>query len=185
VSATRIARQMAIVAAQGAADKQAQNIVVIDVSDRLAITDLFVIASGTNDRQVSAIVDAVEEQLRLAGYKPARREGERDGRWVLLDYVDIVVHVQHTEERVFYALERLWRDCPTFAYEDGPEGPNLTADDLVKPGSPPESAPVDIDSSGDGSSDGSSDGSTDASGDTTEADEAGIAESEEVPLGHS
>ena len=118
MSATEIARQMAIVAAEGAAEKQAQNIVLIDVSDRLAITDLFVIASGTNDRQVGAIVDSVEEQLRLAGYKPARREGERDGRWVLLDYIDIVVHVQHIEERVFYGLERLWKDCPVIPFVD-------------------------------------------------------------------
>ena len=163
MSATEIARQMAIVAAHGAAEKQAQNIVVIDVSDRLAITDCFVIASGTSDRQVNAIVDAVEEELRVAGYKPARREGQRDGRWVLLDYVDIVVHVQHTEERVFYALERLWRDCPTFSYDDGPDGPNLTADDLTRPGSPAIGAPVDVD----------------------EAAVSTLPELDEVPLGHS
>jgi ribosome-associated protein len=71
-----------------------------------------VIASASNERQVNAIVDEVEEKMRLAGYKPARREGAREGRWVLLDYVDIVVHIQHQEERSFYALDRLWRDCP-------------------------------------------------------------------------
>lgn len=133
MSATETARQMAILAAQGAADKQGQNIVVIDVSDRLAITDCFVIASGANDRQVGAIVDAVEEKLRAEGHKPARREGQRDGRWVLLDYVDIVVHVQHTEERVFYALERLWKDCPSFTFTDDPDRPSITAADLVGP----------------------------------------------------
>ena len=104
---------MATVAAQAAASKLAENIVVIDVSGQLVITDCFVIASAANDRQTGAIVDEVEEKMRLAGHKPARREGTREGRWVLLDYVDIVVHVQHQDERNFYALDRLWRDCPT------------------------------------------------------------------------
>ena len=70
------------------------------------------VASAANDRQVGAIVDAVEEALRAHDAKPLRREGERDGRWVLLDYAEIVVHVQHDEERTYYALERLWKDCP-------------------------------------------------------------------------
>lgn len=104
---------MATVAARAAAGKLAEDIVVIDVSDQLVITDCFVIASGNNDRQVNAIVDEVEEKMRRAGYKPARREGTREGRWTLLDYVDIVVHIQHQDERNFYALDRLWRDCPT------------------------------------------------------------------------
>ena len=103
---------MATVAAQAAADKLAQDIVVIDVSGQLVITDCFVIASASNERQANAIVDEVEEKMRLAGYKPARREGAREGRWVLLDFIDIVVLVQHIDERNFYALDRLWRDCP-------------------------------------------------------------------------
>ena len=103
---------MAEVAARAAAAKLAEDVVVIDVSEQLVITDCFVLASGSNDRQVNAIVDEVEEKMRLAGYKPARREGTREGRWVLLDYVDIVVHIQHRDERDFYALDRLWRDCP-------------------------------------------------------------------------
>ena len=103
---------MSTVAAQAAADKLAQDIVVIDVSGQLVITDCFVIASAANERQANAIVDEVEEKMRLAGYKPARREGAREGRWVLLDFIDIVVHIQHTDERNFYALDRLWRDCP-------------------------------------------------------------------------
>ena len=103
---------MASVAARAAAAKLAENVVVIDVSGQLVITDCFVIASASNERQVGAIVDEVEEKMRLAGYKPARREGAREGRWVLLDYIDIVVHIQHTDEREFYALDRLWRDCP-------------------------------------------------------------------------
>lgn len=112
VTATAEAIELAQQAARGASDKLATDIVLIDVSDRLAITDVFVIATGSNERQVEAIVDEVEERLRLAGAKPLRREGRRDGRWVLLDYTDIVVHVQHAEERSYYGLERLWRDCP-------------------------------------------------------------------------
>ena len=112
MTASAEAIRMAEVAARAAASKLAQDVVVIDVSGQLVITDLFVIASASNERQVSAIVDEVEEKMRAAGYKPARREGTREGRWVLLDYVDIVVHIQHQDERNFYALDRLWRDCP-------------------------------------------------------------------------
>ena len=103
---------MATTAARAAASKLADNVVVIDVSEQLVITDAFVIASASNERQVNAIVDEVEEQMRRAGYKPARREGAREGRWTLLDYIEIVVHIQHEDERDFYALDRLWRDCP-------------------------------------------------------------------------
>jgi ribosome-associated protein len=116
VTATDTARELALVAANAAADKLATDIVIIDVSERLVITDVFVIATGSNERQVEAIVDEVEEKLRQAGVKPLRREGRRDGRWVLLDYADIVVHVQHAEERVFYGLERLWKDCPMIEF---------------------------------------------------------------------
>jgi ribosome-associated protein len=124
VTATDHARELALVAAYAASDKLATDVVLIDVSDRLAITDVFVIATGNNERQVEAIVDEVEEKLRLAGVKPLRREGRRDGRWVLLDYSDIVVHVQHAEERVFYSLERLWKDCPFIPFT--PDGPPPT-----------------------------------------------------------
>ena len=109
---------MAQVAAQAAADKLATDIALIDVSERLAITDVFVVVTGGNERQVEAIVDEIEEKLRLHGDKPIRREGRREGRWVLLDYGDIVVHVQHAEERAFYALERLWKDCPAIPFVD-------------------------------------------------------------------
>lgn len=105
--------RMATIAAQAAASKLAQDITVIDVSGQLVITDCFVIASASNERQAGAIVDEVEDKMRAAGHKPARREGAREGRWVLLDFIDIVVHVQHQDERNFYALDRLWRDCPT------------------------------------------------------------------------
>lgn len=121
MTATAEAIEMATIAARAAADKLADDVVVIDVSGELVITDCFVIASANNDRQVNAIVDEVEEQMRKAGYKPARREGTREGRWVLLDYVDIVAHIQHQDERNFYALDRLWRDCPLVPVElDGP-----------------------------------------------------------------
>ncbi|QIS02469.1 ribosome silencing factor [Nocardia brasiliensis] len=104
--------EIAQVAALAADEKLATDVVVLDVSEQLVITDCFVIASAPNERQVNAIVDNVEEKLREAGHKPVRREGTREGRWALLDYVDVVVHIQHNDERNFYALERLWKDCP-------------------------------------------------------------------------
>jgi ribosome-associated protein len=119
MTATDQALEMARVAVAAAADKKAQDIVVLDVSEQLVITDCFVLASAPNERQVQAIVDEVEEKLRQQGTKPTRREGTREGRWVLLDFVDVVVHVQHTEERVFYGLERLWKDCPEIPFDDG------------------------------------------------------------------
>ncbi|MEZ5088080.1 MAG: ribosome silencing factor [Tessaracoccus sp.] len=100
------------VAAQAAADKKGEQIVAFDVSEQLAITDVFLIASASNERQVGAIVDGVEEALLKIQRKPVRREGDRENRWVLLDYLDFVVHVQHDEERTLYNLERLWKDCP-------------------------------------------------------------------------
>lgn len=113
MTVTDRSRELVATAAQAAADKLAHDIVAYDVADVLAITDAFLLASAPSDRQVKAIVDGIEETLQKeCGAKPVRREGERDGRWVLLDYSDIVVHVQHAEERVFYALERLWKDCP-------------------------------------------------------------------------
>ncbi|EMY35289.1 hypothetical protein D477_005356 [Arthrobacter crystallopoietes BAB-32] len=99
-------------AAHAAAEKIAKDIVAIDVSERLAITDVFLIASAPSERQVNAIVDGVEEALHKLDRRPVRREGRSEGRWVLLDYAEVVIHVQHEEDRVFYALERLWKDCP-------------------------------------------------------------------------
>lgn len=118
--ASERARELALAAAQAAADKKAQQIVVLDVGDQLVITDVFVLASASNERQVLAIVDAIEERLLALPEKakPVRREGERAGRWVLLDYVDAVVHVQHSEEREFYSLDRLWKDCPAIPFVD-------------------------------------------------------------------
>ena len=118
--ASERALELALTAAQAAADKKAENIVILDVADQLVITDAFLLASAPNERQVTAIVDAIEESLLLLPEKakPVRREGERAGRWVLLDYVDIVVHVQHNEEREFYALDKLWKDCPRVPFVD-------------------------------------------------------------------
>jgi ribosome-associated protein len=112
VAAAPDAVSLAIEAALAASDKLATNIVAIDVSEQLVITDVFVLCSASNERQVAAVVDGVEERLARSGVKPLRREGEQERRWVLLDYGDIVVHVQMEEERIHYALERLWRDCP-------------------------------------------------------------------------
>ncbi len=118
MTATERAVELVVIAAEAASDKLAQNIIAFDVSDQLVITDAFVLCSAPNDRQVKSIVDEIEDRLRAVGAKPIRREGERDGRWVLIDYGEIVVHVQHDEERAYYSLERIWRDCPAISLPD-------------------------------------------------------------------
>ncbi|GAA1031148.1 MULTISPECIES: ribosome silencing factor [Amycolatopsis] len=133
MAATSEARDLAVAAAHAAADKLASDVVVLDVSEQLVITDAFVIASAANERQVGAIVDNVEEKLRIEGHKPVRREGAREGRWVLLDYVDVVVHVQHADERSFYGLERLWKDCPRIEVEGLATVPANDTDDADGP----------------------------------------------------
>ena len=115
MTATDHAIELVHAAARAASDKLAEDILAFDVSEQLVITDAFLLCSAANERQVKSIVDEIEEKLREIGAKPVRREGERDGRWVLIDYTEIVVHVQHAEEREFYALERLWRDCPVIS----------------------------------------------------------------------
>jgi ribosome-associated protein len=130
VTATDRAIELVNTAALAASEKLATDIVAIDVSDQLAITDAFVLCSASNDRQVRAIVDQIEEKLRERDARPVRREGEKDGRWVLLDYGDIVIHVQHDEERVYYSLERLWRDCPSIAL---PESVTAGASTAARP----------------------------------------------------
>jgi ribosome-associated protein len=144
MSASDRALELATAAAQAAADKKAEDIVLLDVSQQLVITDAFVIASAPNERQVAAIVDEVEERLRKLGAKPVRREGAREGRWVLLDFVDVVVHVQHAEERTFYSLERLWKDCPAIPFTDTalPSSPD---GDAAVPSSPDGDAAVPAD----------------------------------------
>ncbi|AQA23963.1 oligomerization domain protein [Rhodococcus sp. MTM3W5.2] len=128
---------MSRIAALAADEKLASDVVVLDVSEQLVITDCFVIASAANERQVNAIVDNVEEKLREAGHKPVRKEGTREGRWALLDYVDMVVHVQHDEERNFYALERLWKDCPVVPVDGIEPRSKIAGTPRTRPWSPP------------------------------------------------
>lgn len=112
MTATERALQLTKAAADAATDKLGTDLIAYDVSDQLAITDVFLVVTAANERQVGAVVDGIEEALRDLGTKPVRREGDKLQRWVLLDYLDVVIHIQHTEERKFYALERLWQDCP-------------------------------------------------------------------------
>ena len=99
------------IAAQAAADKFGTDMVAIDLSDQLVLSEVFLIVTGQNVRQVDAIADFVEEKLRQAGDKPVRREGGEE--WILLDYSDLVVHIQSADLRRYYMLDRLWNDCPT------------------------------------------------------------------------
>ena len=108
---------MAETAAHAAQEKLATNIAAIDVSDVLAITEVFVLASADNERQVGSIVDEVEDEMTKQGFEPQRREGNRENRWVLLDYGNIVVHVQRNDQREFYGLDRLYHDCPALEIE--------------------------------------------------------------------
>ncbi len=110
-------REVAAAAARAAADKQAEDVVVLDVHELIVITDFFVVCTGTSDRHVKTVVEEVERALRDLGTKPVRREGEQEARWVLLDYVDVVVHVFAPAERDYYDLERLWRDAPRLPWD--------------------------------------------------------------------
>lgn len=118
---TPTSRDVAITAARAAADKQAADIVVLDVSTTLVITDHFVICSAGSDRQVKSVLEAIEEAIRGLGERPTRREGEPGAGWSLLDYIDVVVHVFGTEEREYYDLERLWRDAPRVKWQEPAE----------------------------------------------------------------
>lgn len=118
-------------AAKAADEKKAENIVAFDVSDSLAITDAFMVASAPNERQVAAVVDAIEDKLvQEHKVKPLRREGRGEGRWVLLDFGDIVIHVLHDEDRAFYALERLWGDSPKISLNLPERVSTSNADDV-------------------------------------------------------
>lgn len=110
--ASQRARELTHEAALAADDKQAFDPVALDVSGVMPFSDVFLIVSGRNERQVKSIADAVEERMLEHGAKRLRREGAGEGRWVLLDFGDLVVHVFHEEERLYYSLERLWSDCP-------------------------------------------------------------------------
>ena len=117
MTASARARDLAYEAAVVADDKQALDPVALDVSGMLPFADAFLILSGRNERQVKSIADVIEERMLEHGAKRLRREGAGEGRWILLDFGDLVVHVFHEEERVYYALERLWSDCPVIPIE--------------------------------------------------------------------
>lgn len=117
MTAQQISIDQATIAAKAADEKLGGNIAVIDVSNVMAITDIFVIASADNERQVAAIVQEIEDDLTDNGLEPQRREGNRENRWVLLDYGNFVVHIQRDAERDFYGLDRLYADCPVIAVD--------------------------------------------------------------------
>ncbi len=112
MTATEHARELLHIAALAADSKQAEDLVALDVSAPLPLTDVFLLATGRNERNVVAIASEVEDKLIEHGVKPLRREGRAEGRWILLDFGDLVVHVFHEEDRMYYSLERLWKDCP-------------------------------------------------------------------------
>lgn len=110
--ATQKAINIANIAASAAADKLAENLVALDVTEPMPLTDIFLLASGRSERQVAAIADEIEDKLLESGIKYLRREGKETGRWILLDFGDLVCHIMHEEDRMYYSLERLWKDCP-------------------------------------------------------------------------
>jgi ribosome-associated protein len=112
LTATPKAIQVANIAAAAAADKLAENLIALDVTEPMPLTDIFLLASGRNERQVASIADEIEFKLLEAGVKYLRREGKETGRWILLDFGDVVCHIMHEEDRMYYSLERLWKDCP-------------------------------------------------------------------------
>lgn len=129
MTASPRAVELTVAAARAASEKKADQIIALDVSERLVLTDAFLVASGSTERQVSAIVDGIEEALHGLGVKPVRREGKTQARWVLVDFGDVIVHVQHEEDREFYALERLWRDCPVIELPQDVRTPGSDAAD--------------------------------------------------------
>ena len=120
MTATKKSKELANLAAAAALEKLAENLVALDVSGPMPLTDIFLLASGRNERQVVAISDAIEDRLLEEGIKLRRREGKSGGRWILLDFGDIICHIMHEEDRVFYSLERLWNDCPVVKLEAAP-----------------------------------------------------------------
>ena len=111
-------RELVVSAARAASSKQARDVVILDVRELIVITDYFLIASGTSDRQVRTIAEEIERSVKEAGLRPVRREGEREGHWALLDFVDFVAHIFLDEDRQFYDLERLWADAPRVEWEE-------------------------------------------------------------------
>ena len=119
MAATANSREMLQIAAAAADAKGGEDLVALDVSGPLPLVDIFLLVTGRSERNVAAIADEVEEKLLEAGFKRLRREGRGESRWILLDFGDLVVHVFHEQERVYYSLERLWKDCPTVPIEVG------------------------------------------------------------------
>jgi ribosome-associated protein len=105
------------IAAGAASNKLATDIVALDVSEHLQLADIFLLCSARNERMVLSIADAIEEALAQHQVRRLRHEGRREGRWVLLDFGDVIVHIFHEEERLYYQLERLWKDCPVVPLE--------------------------------------------------------------------
>ena len=105
-------RTMLDIAAAAADAKGGEDLIALDVSGPLPLVDVFLLVTGRNERNVAAIAAEIEDRLLAAGHKRLRREGREDSRWVLLDFGDLVVHVFHEQERVYYGLERRWKDCP-------------------------------------------------------------------------
>jgi ribosome-associated protein len=117
VTASQQALELLSTAAHAADSKQGADIVALDVSQPLPLADIFLLVTGRNERNVVAIAEEIEDRLLERGTKALRREGRSEGRWVLLDFGDLVVHVFHEEDRMYYSLERLWRDCPVIPLE--------------------------------------------------------------------
>ncbi len=117
MTASSRALELLHIAAAAADSKQADDLVALDVSGPLPLTDVFLLATGRNERNVISIASEVEDKLIEIGVKPLRREGRQEGRWILLDFGDLIVHVFHEEERMYYSLERLWKDCPAIPVE--------------------------------------------------------------------
>ena len=120
MTASKSSREMLKIAATAADEKGATDLVALDISEPLPLVDIFLLATGRNERNVLAIASEVEDKMNQAGYKTLRREGRTEGRWILLDFGDLVVHVFHEEERLYYGLERLWKDCPVVDFELSP-----------------------------------------------------------------
>ena len=111
------ALEMLQIAADAADSKVGEDLVALNVSGPLPLVDIFLLVTGNSERNVAAIADEIEDQLHEAGHRRVRREGRAEARWVLLDFGDLIVHVFHSEERVYYGLERLWKDCPVVPIE--------------------------------------------------------------------
>jgi ribosome-associated protein len=117
MTATPQSREMLAIAAIAADAKGGEDLVALDVSEPLPLVDIFLLVTGRSERNVAAIADEVEDKLLEAGFKRLRREGRQEARWILLDFGDLVVHVFHEQERTYYGLERLWKDCPVVPVE--------------------------------------------------------------------